>query len=247
MSGKESPTYSVAWIDCVATGKKMGRAVLIEAEHSGRADLTGAKAASPLASPRPRKLGVPFNFPGFVLNSTTVGLFNALYYHAHPTRSDVITSYEPFFYPLDGIQNWNRVYGKRGFIQYQALLPLEISIEGIPKVLDEIVRSQLGSPLAVLKRTGEANPGLLSYCRPGVTLALDLPNAGSALRELTTRLDHLLLEYGGRLYLAKDSVTTPEVIAKMYPQLDKFRAVKAQIDPRGKFVSAQAKRLGIVT
>lgn len=246
MAGGASPTYSVAWIDCVARDEKMGRAVLIEAEHARRAELTGAKAASPLELPRPRKLSVPCNFPGFALNSWSVGLFNALYYRMHPTRSDAFTSYEPFFYPLDGINNWNRIYGKRGFIQYQALLPLETSAEGIPKVLGEIVRSRLASFLAVLKRTGDANPGLLSFCKSGITLALDLPNAGTSLRELTSRLDQLLLEYGGRLYLAKDSVTTADVIAKMYPQLDRFRGVKAQVDPRGKFTSAQAKRLGIV-
>jgi decaprenylphospho-beta-D-ribofuranose 2-oxidase len=245
-SGDESPTYSVAWIDCVARNEKMGRAVLIEAEHARRADLIADAADTPLAVPRPRKLKVPFNFPGFALNSYSVGLFNALYYRLHPTRTDTFTSYEPFFYPLDGIRDWNRIYGKRGFIQYQALLPLETSSEGIPKVLGEIVRSRLASFLAVLKRTGEANAGLLSFCKPGITLALDLPNAGAHLRELSARLDKLLLDYGGRLYLAKDSVTTPQVFARMYPRLDEFRQVKSRLDPRGRFTSAQAKRLGIV-
>ena len=179
-AGGESPTYSVAWIDCVARDAEMGRAVLIEAEHARLADLVSGSADSPLEVPKPRTLNVPFNFPGFVLNSLSVGLFNAIYYRMHPTRSDVFTSYEPFFYPLDGIGNWNRIYGKRGFIQYQALLPLETSAEGIPKVLDEIVRSRLASFLAVLKRTGDANPGLLSFCQPGITLALDLPNAGAS-------------------------------------------------------------------
>jgi FAD/FMN-containing dehydrogenase len=220
--------------------------VLIEAEHARQADLVAESAGAPLEVPPPRKLGVPFNFPGFVLNPLSVSLFNKLYYRVHPTKSDVFTSYEPFFYPLDGIGNWNRIYGKRGFIQYQALLPLETSGEGIPKVLGEIVQSRLASFLAVLKRTGDADPGMLSYCKPGITLALDLPNVGAPLRELSARLDKLLLDFGGRLYFAKDSITTPEVIAKMYPRLDEFRAVKSRIDPRGKFVSAQAKRLGII-
>jgi decaprenylphospho-beta-D-ribofuranose 2-oxidase len=241
-----APTYSVAWIDCVASGEKQGRSVLIEAEHAKLADLSGRKAKSPLKLPRPGKKSVPFNFPGFVLNSHSVGWFNALYYRMHPSRSDVITSYEPFFYPLDGVKNWNRIYGRRGFIQYQALLPLETSREGIPKLLDEIVRSRLASFLAVLKRTGYANAGMLSFCKPGVTLALDLPNAGTSLRELAGRLDRILLDHGGRLYLAKDSVTTPETIAAMYPELERFREIKRQADPRGKFTSAQAKRLGIL-
>jgi decaprenylphospho-beta-D-ribofuranose 2-oxidase len=245
-AGGNAPTYSVAWIDCLARDEEMGRAVLIEAEHARRADLIGSNGDAPLAVPRARKLGVPFNFPGFVLNPWSVSLFNKLYYKVHPTKSDVFTSYEPFFYPLDGINDWNRIYGKRGFIQYQALLPLETSSVGIPKVLSEIVQSRLASFLAVLKRTGDANEGMLSYCKPGITLALDLPNVGAPLRELAARLDKLLLDYGGRLYFAKDSLTKPEVIAQMYPRLDEFRAVKSRIDPQNKFVSAQAKRLGIV-
>ena len=244
--GGESPTYSVAWIDCVAGGEKMGRAVLIEAEHARRADLIADAADTPLAVPRPRKLKVPIYLPGFALNSYSVGLFNALYYRFHPTRTDTFTSYEPFFYPLDGIGDWNRMYGKRGFIQYQALLPLETSGEGIPKVLDEIVRSRLASFLAVLKRTGGANCGPAFVLQTGDHARLDLPNAGAPLRELSARLDKLLLDYGGRLYLAKDSITTPEVIANMYPRLEEFRQVKSRLDPRGRFTSAQAKRLGIV-
>ena len=124
---------------------------------------------------------------------------------------------------------------------------METSAEGIPRLLDEIVRARIASFLAVLKRTGEANQGMLSFCRPGITLALDLPNVGAPLRELTARLDRMVVEYGGRLYLAKDATTTPDVFAQMYPRLDEFRQVKSRIDPHGKFVSAQAKRLGIVT
>jgi decaprenylphospho-beta-D-ribofuranose 2-oxidase len=239
-------TYSVAWIDCVASGEKMGRAVLMSAEHARRAELPSRAADEPLSVPNPLQLSVPFNFPAVTLNPYTVAAFNAIYYRAHPTRSNVFTSYEPFFYPLDKIGHWNRIYGKRGFIQYQALLPMETSGEGIPRLLDEIVRSRLASFLAVLKRTGEANQGMLSFCRPGITLALDLPNVGAPLRELTARLDRIVVDFGGRLYLAKDAVTTPEVIAPMYPRLDEFRRVKSRVDPQGKFVSAQAKRLGIV-
>jgi decaprenylphospho-beta-D-ribofuranose 2-oxidase len=239
-------TYSVAWIDCVASGAKMGRAVLMSAEHARRAELTGNSAAEPLSLPRPGRLTVPFNFPRFALNSYSVAIFNSLYYRAHPTRTNALTSYEPFFFPLDGIGHWNRIYGKRGFIQYQALFPIETSAEAIPRLLHEIVGSRLASFLAVLKRTGEANQGLLSFCRPGITLALDLPNVGAPLRELTARLDRMVVEFGGRLYLAKDAMTTANVISQMYPRLDEFRQIKARIDPQGKFISTQAKRLGIV-
>jgi decaprenylphospho-beta-D-ribofuranose 2-oxidase len=240
-------TYSVAWIDCVASGEKMGRAELMSAEHARRAELPPKAVDEPLSVPNPLRLSVPFNFPAFVLNPYSVAAFNSFYYLAHPTRTNVFTTYEPFFYPLDKIGQWNRIYGKRGFIQYQALLPMETSAEGIPRLLDEIVRARIASFLAVLKRTGEANQGMLSFCRPGITLALDLPNVGAPLRELTARLDRMVVEYGGRLYLAKDATTTPDVFAQMYPRLDEFRQVKSRVDPHGKFVSAQAKRLGIVT
>ncbi|HEY4235152.1 MAG TPA: D-arabinono-1,4-lactone oxidase, partial [Lacipirellulaceae bacterium] len=239
-------TYSVAWIDCVASGEKTGRAVLMTAEHARRAELPGQGADEPLRMPSLWPLSVPFNFPAAALNRHSVGTFNSLYYLAHPTRTGVFTSYEQFFYPLDRVGEWNRIYGKRGFIQYQALLSMESSNEGIPRLLDEIVRSQLASFLAVLKRTGVADEGMLSFCRPGVTLALDLPNVGMPLRELTARLDRLVVDHGGRLYLAKDACTTPDMIAQMYPRLDEFRQLKARIDPQRKFVSAQAKRLGIV-
>jgi decaprenylphospho-beta-D-ribofuranose 2-oxidase len=239
----DAPTYSVAWLDCVASGDSMGRAVLMEAEHAGLSELSGDAARGPLAVAKPRRAGVPFFFPKIALNSLSVSAFNALYYKGHPTKANVLTSYEPFFYPLDKMSAWHRLYGRRGFVQYQALLPLESSNEGVRKLLDEIVRTRLASFLAVLKRTGEANEGMLSFCKPGITLALDIPNVGEPLRELAAKLDRILLEYGGRLYLAKDVLTTPETIAAMYPRLDEFRQVKARLDPQNRFTSAQAKRL----
>jgi decaprenylphospho-beta-D-ribofuranose 2-oxidase len=245
--GEAPETYSVAWIDCVAAGDKLGRAVLMSAEHARRDELLPEDADEPLTVPKPRRSSVPFYFPAIALNHYSVAAFNSLYYFAHPSRTGVLSSYEAFFYPLDKVGHWNRIYGRRGFVQYQALLPLERSAEGIPRLLEEIVRSRLASFLAVLKRTGAADEGMLSFCRPGITLALDLPNVGLALHELTTRLDRLVCDYGGRLYLAKDATTTPEVIAAMYPRLDEFRRLKSRVDPCGKFTSAQAKRLGIVT
>lgn len=242
-----SATYSVAWIDCLARSSSLGRAVLMEAEHARRAELTATHADSPLALPKTRKLSIPCMLPSLALNQFSVRLFNTLYYHGHPTRSQVTESYEPFFYPLDSIRNWNRIYGKRGFVQYQALLPLESCREGIRKLLDEISGSRLASFLAVLKRTGAADEGMLSFCKPGITLACDIPNAGQRLRDLTRRLDQLLVDFGGRLYLAKDSLTTPGVIADMYPRLDEFRQVRSRIDPQNRFVSAQSRRLGIVS
>jgi FAD/FMN-containing dehydrogenase len=174
-------------------------------------------------------------------------MFNALYYKTHPTRSAVLTPFDPFFYPLDKIDRWSRIYGRRGFVQYQALFPIESSQEGIRKLLETISQARLASFLAVLKRTGEANQGMLSFCKPGITLALDLPNTGPALRDLSTRLDEIVLDHGGRLYLAKDSLTTATAFARMYPRLDEFRQVKALVDPDGRFISDQARRLGLIT
>jgi FAD/FMN-containing dehydrogenase len=175
-----------------------------------------------------------------------VKAFNWLYYKTHPTRESTFTSYEPFFYPLDRVAHWNRIYGRRGFAQYQALLPIESSMAGIPRLLQEIAAARNASFLAVLKRTGDADPGMLSFCQPGITLALDLPNTGDSLRELVARLDAIVLEHDGRLYLAKDALSSAATFAKMYPRLDEFRQVRARLDPNGRFVSTQARRLGIV-
>jgi FAD/FMN-containing dehydrogenase len=248
VTNPEQPhTYSAAWIDCLAKGDRLGRSVLFEAEHALHSELPKNSAEAPLSWVRRRKRSVPFAFPSVALNSFSVAMFNALYYKTHPTRSAVLTPFDPFFYPLDKIDRWSRIYGRRGFVQYQALFPIESSQEGIRKLLETISQARLASFLAVLKRTGEANQGMLSFCKPGITLALDLPNTGPALRDLSTRLDEIVLDHGGRLYLAKDSLTTATAFARMYPRLDEFRQVKALVDPDGRFISDQARRLGLIT
>lgn len=246
LDADDKATYSVAWVDCVAKGAKLGRSVLMHGEHATCDELPSARREVPLRLPMPRKKTVPFNFPGFALNRYSVAAFNALYYGSHPSRQGAIESYEAFFYPLDAINNWNRIYGRRGFIQYQVLLPLEVAGKGIQRLLEEIVKTGDASFLAVLKRTGEADSGLLSFCRPGITLALDLSNSGKRLQELIARLDGIVDECNGRLYFAKDSMSSPNVFKKMYPRLDEFREIRDRHDPEGRFVSDQAKRLGIV-
>ncbi|NLX97718.1 MAG: FAD-binding oxidoreductase [Rhodopirellula sp.] len=237
--------YSVAWIDCLASGRSLGRSVLMLA-NDGRADqLPRRLAQRPLDVPARLPLSVPFQMPGFALNPWSVKAFNALFYAKNKDRSTLV-DYNTFFYPLDGVQHWNRIYGRRGFIQYQALFPRETSRSGLVKLLEKIARSRGASFLAVLKTSGEAGPGMLSYLHAGHTLALDLPNTGADLRRLVRDLDRILLDEGGRLYAAKDALTSAEVFAAMYPRLDEFRQVKARIDPKMKFVSSQARRLGIV-
>jgi FAD/FMN-containing dehydrogenase len=202
----------------------------------------------PLAPPPPHALSVPVNFPSFTLNPLSVKAFNALYHGKAPQGiSANVVTYNTFFYPLDAIHNWNRIYGKRGFIQYQFVIPLDSAAEGLPKVLQTIAASGQGSFLAVLKLFGkqEEFAGNISFPREGYTLALDFPLTGK-LFPLLDRLDAMVLDHGGRHYLAKDARMAAEVFAAGYGDaLRQFLAVKARLDPQGLFASAQSRRLGL--
>jgi FAD/FMN-containing dehydrogenase len=157
----------------------------------------------------------------------------------------VLVDLDRFFYPLDSIQDWNRMYGRRGFVQYQLVFPVETSREGLTEVLERVSASGRGSFLGVLKRFGDANAGVLSFPFPGYTLALDLP-VGDGLIPFLRDLDALVLRHGGRIYPAKDAVTTPESFAAMYPRVEEFRAIKAWLDPKNRLSSSLARRVGIV-
>ncbi len=235
-------TYAVAWIDCLARGKKAGRSVLIGGEHAS-AGGAPASSRSPLALPRPRTKSVPFDFPGFALNPLSVGAFNAAYYRA-PRPSARTEPLSGFFYPLDAISGWNRVYGKRGFQQYQVVVPFEGGKEAIRTLLDRISRSRRASFLAVLKSMGAESGGPLSFPMPGWTLALDLPQS-AGLDALLRELDAISLDFGGRRYLAKDASLSPEHLGRMYPRLDEFRAVRTRVDPERRISSSLSRRLGI--
>jgi decaprenylphospho-beta-D-ribofuranose 2-oxidase len=180
-----------------------------------------------------------------LLNPVTVRLFNDAYYAVHGDAR-VLVHFERFFYPLDGLEHWNRLYGRRGFVQYQVVLPPEEGPRGLVELLERLSASGRPSFLAVLKRLGPANPGLLSFPREGYTLALDLP-VRAGLVEFLRALDRLVLERGGRVYLAKDATTTAAAFRAMYPRLDEFRAMKERLDPRGILSSSLARRLGIVS
>jgi FAD/FMN-containing dehydrogenase len=231
--------YSVAWIDCLARGRTTGRAVIMHGDHA-----TAAEARRSSSATRPRRHAVPFDMPGLLLNPLSVRAFNGLYYAAHHDERALV-HVERFFYPLDGIAHWNRLYGRRGFVQYQAVLPPAESARGLVDLLQRLSASGRPSFLAVLKRLGPANPGLLSFPREGYTLALDLP-VRDGLVDFLRALDRVVLERGGRIYLAKDATTTPDTFRAMYPRLDEFRAVKARLDPRGVLSSSLGRRLGIV-
>lgn len=236
--------YSVAWVDCLARGGSLGRSVLMQGNHATVKQLSGERASRPFTLKQGLPKTVPVNCPQFLLNPASVTAFNKVFYAAHPTAIGKIVDYDRYFYPLDAIHHWNRLYGRKGFAQYQATLPHE-SKQGLIKMLEKLAGSRRASFLAVLKTFGEQNPGLLSHPMKGYTLTLDLPNH-RGLTAFLHELDRILLEHGGRLYLAKDAVARPETIAAMYPRLEEFKALRARLDPRGVLSSSMARRLGIV-
>ncbi|MDB9313761.1 FAD-binding oxidoreductase [Spirulina sp. CS-785/01] len=231
-------TYSVAWIDCLATGEKQGRSLLLLGEHATLEDVSPNQKANPLEIPQKRKLNIPFYFPRFALNGLTVKAFNTLYYNKQWAKeSQSLISYDPFFYPLDSIYNWNRIYGKPGFVQYQFVLPKETSKDGLSEILTTISQSGQGSFLAVLKLFGKGEPeAWLSFPMEGYTLALDF-KVQPKVFELLEQLDRLVLKYGGRLYLTKDARMKKEALQN-YPHLEQFK----QSLPPG-FTSHLAERL----
>jgi FAD/FMN-containing dehydrogenase len=240
----DAAKYSVAWIDCLAAGDSLGRGVIMEGEHVPACELRGRRARHPLRLKSKRRRTIRFFWPRLAMSKFNMRMFNRLYYRRHGDRTRVV-NLDAFFFPLDAVQHWNRIYGRRGFIQYQALLPPESARQGLRELLQKIALAGQASFLAVLKKTGAHGNGMLSFPMPGYTLALDLPNRGEKLEALVQQLDEVLLQHGGRLYLAKDAMMSADTFARMYPRLDEFRQVKARVDPQNRFSSSQARRLKI--
>jgi FAD/FMN-containing dehydrogenase len=215
--------YIVSWFDCVSTGRTVGRGLFTRGNHAdGRFDK--------LKKSRPRELAVPFDFPVAVLNPVTIKVFNRFYFHKQRKRRLAnVSHYEPFFYPLDGIQNWNRIYGKRGFYQYQCVVPAD-DYAVIKELLSVISASEAGSFLAVLKEFGDIpSLGMLSFPRPGVTIALDFPNKCAATRALLDRLDEVVMAVHGAVYPAKDARLSGSAFKAYYPRWQEFANF---IDPK---------------
>ncbi len=219
-----SHEYAVAWIDCLARGSSRGRG------HFTRADHASALGGGPGALVQ-RQLSMPLTPPVSLVNRLTLRPFNQLYYWRQPVRRRRSRSHLlPFFYPLDGIRHWNRMYGPRGFLQYQCVIPPSEAAAGIAALLEEIARSGHGSFLAVLKEFGHrSSSGMLSFPRPGTTLALDFPHTGDAVLRLLDRLDRVVDDAGGAVYAAKDARMSASSFRRAYPRLDAFRK---HLDPR---------------
>lgn len=228
--------YSVAWIDCLAKNKNIGKCLLMVGDFrdDGKLDYKNKKQKS-----------IPFNFPSFALNNWSVRAFNWLYYgKAKEGVSKQRVDIDTFFYPLDAIGHWNRIYGRNGFTQYQFILPKETSYEGLEEILTAISKSGKGSFLAVLKLYGKANDNYLSFPIEGYSLALDF-KIEKGLFDLLDRLDEIVVKYEGRIYLTKDVRVSKETFEKGYPQIETFRQFRKENKMDEKFNSLQSKRVGI--
>lgn len=236
-------TYSVAWIDCLARGRDLGRSAILLAEHASLGELDTSRRAAPLARPPRKPRAVPIDLPGFALSGFNVAVFNRLYY-ALQRPGEALVALDPYFYPLDALADWNRIYGRRGFVQYQCVLPLAESERGLARLLETIAAAGSGSFLAVLKRLGPQSFGMLSFPMPGYTLALDFP-ATPANLALLDRLDAITADHGGRVYLTKDARLSPAMLARGYPQLQEFRGLRAHYGLDRRFSSLLSQRLGL--
>lgn len=228
-------TYTVAWIDCLARGRSLGRGIFSRARH-----LNDRRPPPP--APRPPRVTVPFDPPISPLNPLTLRLFNTLFYHRLGPRGRRVgvMPFDRVLYPLDGLAEWNRLYGPRGFFQYQCVVPPDGAFSTIARLLETIARTKQGSFLAVLKTLGDRPaPGLLSFPMHGVTLALDFPNRGQPTLALMDALDDIVLAAGGRLYPAKDGRLPAQVFRAGYPLWKRFAELK---DPA--FSSAFWRRVG---
>jgi len=237
--------YTVAWSDSLARGASLGRSVITSGDFADLADLPSAERADPFAFRPGARLGVPPGVPPGLISRYTVGPANAVWYRKAPRqRRGELQPIGKFFHPLDGVRNWNRVYGPGGFRQYQYVVPFGQET-AVRRSFELVSAARAPSFVTVLKRFGDADPGLLSFPMAGWTLALDFPARTPGLAGLLGALDDLVAGAGGRVYLAKDSRVPADVLALMYPRLAEFRALRASLDPKAVLASDLSRRLGL--
>jgi decaprenylphospho-beta-D-ribofuranose 2-oxidase len=237
--------YTVAWTDSLARGRGLGRSIITSGDFAEPGDLTAKESADPFAFDPRARLGAPPAFPPGLINRYTVRFANEAWYRKAPRlREGELQTIGQFFHPLDGIRNWNRVYGPGGFRQYQYVVPFEAH-DAVRRSFELVSSHPAPSFVTVLKRFGAADPGLLSFPAPGWTLALDFPARTPGLGPMLDELDRLVLRHGGRVYLAKDSRVPAAVLEEMYPRLPEFRKLRAELDPAGMLASDMSRRLAL--
>jgi len=244
LDGDNEYRYSVAWIDCLATGGHLGRAVLTRGNHATFDDLpTGDRSSAREYAPH-TLLGAPPWLPNGLINLLSVRAFNETWFRKAPrARRRHVEGIKPFFFPLDGVRDWNRVYGSHGFVQYQFVVPFGAE-RVVRSALERFSAARIPTFLAVLKRFEHDSRSLIGFPMSGWTLALDIP-ASPALTPLLDSLDQLVVEAGGRVYLTKDARLRPELLGAMYPRIDEWRAARGDLDPAGVLRSDMDRRLDL--
>jgi decaprenylphospho-beta-D-ribofuranose 2-oxidase len=244
--GDDRYRYAVAWIDLMAKGRHLGRSILAHGEHATLEQLGPKERDAPLLYRAGIIADVPPVFPISAMNRATIKVFNEVWFRKVPKQRDAeLQSIPEYFHPLDMIGAWNRVYGPRGFIQYQILIPYGEE-RSLRTVIERLASSGAASFVTVLKRFGAANPAPLSFPAPGWTLTLDIPAGTKGLSAMLHELDRVVLDAGGRHYMAKDSHTTPAAIRRGYPRLAEWQAVRNSVDPDGVWQSDLGRRLGLI-
>lgn len=237
-------TYSVAWIDCLKKGSALGRSLVMLGEHLDADSVPTKFRRSPLVAPSKTIRIVPFSLPNWILNVHTVRVFNTLYYwRGKRVAKQQVVDWDSYFYPLDALMAWNKIYGRRGFAQFQCVIPLHNAERGLSDLLEEISNAGTGSFLAVLKRFGKQFSNF-SFPMEGYTLALDFPVNNKTLA-LMNKLDSITLQYGGRFYLAKDSRMSHEVFHLSEQRAQTYKQYRTAAFGADKFASAQSERLDL--